>query len=65
MPADIVVAHSATERTRGFVPFARCASAEQKTRAIQAMVGDHLTDPEADQVANLLDRLRGCSPNAE
>lgn len=33
--------------------------------AIQAMVGDHLTDLEADQVARLLDRLRGCCPESE
>lgn len=33
--------------------------------AIQAMVGDHLSDEEADQVASLLDRLRGCCPEAE
>lgn len=32
--------------------------------AIQALVGDHLTDKEADQVANLLDRLRGCCPDS-
>jgi DNA-binding MarR family transcriptional regulator len=33
--------------------------------AIQAMVGDRLTDKEADQLANLLDRLRGCCPDSE
>ena len=33
--------------------------------AIQSMVGDHLTDKEADQVARLLDRLRGCCPDSE
>ena len=33
--------------------------------AIQAMVGDHLNDEEADQVASLLDRLRGCCPESE
>jgi DNA-binding MarR family transcriptional regulator len=33
--------------------------------AIQSMVGDHLTDKEADQVARLLDRLRGCCPGSE
>ena len=32
--------------------------------AIQAMVGDHLSDAEADQMASLLDRLRGCSPQS-
>ena len=31
--------------------------------AIQATIGDHLSDAEADQVANLLDRLHGCCPN--
>jgi DNA-binding MarR family transcriptional regulator len=33
--------------------------------AIQSMVGDHLSDAEADQVARLLDRLRGCCPDSE
>ena len=33
--------------------------------AIQAMVGDRLSDKEADQVARLLDRLRGCCPDSE
>ena len=33
--------------------------------AIQSMVGDHLSDKEADQVARLLDRLRGCCPDSE
>lgn len=33
--------------------------------AIQNMVGNHLSDAEADQVARLLDRLRGCCPESE
>lgn len=33
--------------------------------AIQALIGDHLSDDEAAQLARLLDRLRGCCPNSE
>lgn len=33
--------------------------------AIQSMVGDHLSEKEADQMARLLDRLRGCCPDSE
>jgi DNA-binding MarR family transcriptional regulator len=33
--------------------------------AIQALIGDQLSDREAGQLAGLLDRLRGCCPNSE
>ena len=33
--------------------------------AIQEMVGSRLSDKEADQVARLLDKLRGCCPESE
>jgi hypothetical protein len=33
--------------------------------AIQQLIGDHLSDGEAAQLASLLDRLRGCCPNTE
>src|SRR5690348_7776612 len=32
--------------------------------AIQALIGDHLNDSEAAQLAGLLDRLRGCCPES-